>query len=80
MLFITSGVSVEVEPGDTATVAEQHERTESTLAIGVRRIDGVKCPRCWRYVPTLVKNHPDSAELCGRCLEVLSEPVGGIVS
>jgi isoleucyl-tRNA synthetase len=42
--------------------------------IRVRKADGVKCNRCWRYVPA-VRTEPDCAGICDRCVEALAEPV-----
>jgi isoleucyl-tRNA synthetase len=36
---------------------------------------GVKCARCWRYVPT-VSAEPGQDGICERCVESLVEPVG----
>jgi isoleucyl-tRNA synthetase len=40
----------------------------------VERAEGVKCERCWRYVPA-VSAEPDKTGLCPRCVEALAEPV-----
>jgi isoleucyl-tRNA synthetase len=53
MWFITSSVSVEPGAGDGLTVT-------------VRRADGEKCPRCWRFVTDLALAGP-AAGLCPRC-------------
>ena len=42
--------------------------------ICVRKADGVKCDRCWRYVPS-IRTDPDWAGICNRCVEALAEPV-----
>ncbi len=42
--------------------------------IRVQRAEGVKCDRCWRYVPS-VRTDPDLAGICDRCVEALAEPV-----
>jgi isoleucyl-tRNA synthetase len=44
------------------------------LGIRVRKAEGVKCERCWRYV-TKVRTEPDWAGICDRCVEALAEPV-----
>ena len=44
------------------------------LTIRVRKADGVKCDRCWRYVPS-VRTDPDRAGICDRCVEALAELV-----
>ena len=43
--------------------------------ITVSRADGVKCERCWRFVPEVSKDAATEG-LCPRCLEALA-PVGG---
>jgi isoleucyl-tRNA synthetase len=62
MLFIVSEV-------------ELHARDSSggeagSVAIGVDRADGVKCLRCWRYVPRIATS-PEHEGLCDRCIEAL---------
>ncbi|OFW13318.1 MAG: isoleucine--tRNA ligase [Acidobacteria bacterium RIFCSPLOWO2_02_FULL_67_21] len=44
------------------------------LTIQVEKAPGIKCERCWRYVPT-VHTEPDWAGICDRCVEALAEPV-----
>ncbi|MBF8299907.1 MAG: ileS [Acidobacteria bacterium] len=44
------------------------------LNIRVRKADGVKCDRCWRYVPA-VRTEPDWAGICDRCVEAMAESV-----
>jgi isoleucyl-tRNA synthetase len=70
-LFITSEVSVAPgEPGDGAAV--YRESDDARVAIVVRRADGVRCDRCWRYVPAL-STDPAHAGLCPRCEGALAE-------
>ena len=64
MLFIVSSVSV-VTPGDTVPAD-----ADDALLANVRRAEGVKCDRCWRYVPR-VSAEPDRLGLCDRCLEAV---------
>jgi isoleucyl-tRNA synthetase len=60
MLFIVSEVELRLAPpGDAAT-----QKPEPRIAI--ERVGGVKCERCWRYVPS-VSSDPDWAGLCARC-------------
>ena len=54
--------------GDQAGVGE-------ALRLEVRRAQGVRCERCWRYV-TSVAAEPMVQGLCERCVEMLAEPVG----
>jgi isoleucyl-tRNA synthetase len=66
------------------TIGPLRERNESsangdstvppTLLVRVHKAEGVKCERCWRYVPR-VRTEPDWAGICDRCVEALAEPV-----
>jgi isoleucyl-tRNA synthetase len=58
MLFIVS--DVELRAGDSGD-----------LQITIEKAPGVKCERCWRYVP---KVSPD-AGICDRCQDALAEAV-----
>jgi isoleucyl-tRNA synthetase len=58
MLFIVS--EVELRKSDD----------EGTLTVGIERAGGVKCERCWRYVPS-VSSDPSLAGLCDRCQDAL---------
>jgi isoleucyl-tRNA synthetase len=60
MLFIVSEVAV--------TTAANPEMT-----ITIDRAAGVKCERCWRYVPS-VSTDPAWKGLCERCQDALAEP------
>jgi isoleucyl-tRNA synthetase len=66
MLYIVSEVELRAAPTDV--VANE----ESQPAIAIERAGGVKCDRCWRYVPS-VSIEPAWAGLCGRCQEALAE-------
>jgi isoleucyl-tRNA synthetase len=44
------------------------------VAVDVGKARGVKCGRCWRYVPS-VRTEADWAGICDRCVEALAEPV-----
>jgi isoleucyl-tRNA synthetase len=52
--------------------------TEGTddVRVEVEKAGGVKCERCWRYVPA-VRTEPDWAGICDRCVEALAETVNG---
>jgi isoleucyl-tRNA synthetase len=64
MLFIVSDLDLRVgAPGEAGEVT-----------VDVGRARGVKCERCWRYVPS-VRTEPDWAGICDRCVEALAEPV-----
>ncbi len=58
MLFIVSEVELRKGSG------------EGTLAVAIERAGGVKCERCWRYVPS-VSSDPSLAGLCDRCQDAL---------
>jgi isoleucyl-tRNA synthetase len=64
MLFIVSDVKLTVGGRDGA----------DRLSVAVEKASGVKCERCWRYVPR-IRTEPDWAGLCDRCVEALAEPV-----
>ncbi len=69
-LLITSEVTVSGgEPADGAAV---YREGEDSVAITVRRAAGVRCDRCWRYVPA-VSTDPSRAGLCPRCEAALAE-------
>ncbi|OFW02418.1 MAG: isoleucine--tRNA ligase [Acidobacteria bacterium RIFCSPLOWO2_02_FULL_68_18] len=65
MLFIVSDVAL------TSTAAGADE-----LRVAVDKAPGVRCGRCWRYVPR-VRTEPDWAGICDRCVDALAEPVTG---
>jgi isoleucyl-tRNA synthetase len=60
MLFIVS--EVELRPADG-----------QELGVIISRASGVKCERCWRYVPS-VSTEPQWAGLCDRCKGALLGP------
>jgi isoleucyl-tRNA synthetase len=70
MLFIVSDVVLRPAPADVDAHAEAGPR------ITIERAGGVKCERCWRYVPS-VSSAPESAGLCDRCQNALAEPIHG---
>jgi isoleucyl-tRNA synthetase len=70
MLFIVSEVELRSAPADV----EAH--TEATPHVTIERAAGVKCERCWRYVPA-VSREPEWAGLCERCQDALAEPIHG---
>jgi isoleucyl-tRNA synthetase len=65
MLFIVSEVEVRSAPADVVA------HTEAQPRVTVERASGVKCERCWRYVPS-VSTDPAWAGLCQRCQDALS--------
>ena len=40
------------------------------LSVGVRRVEGTTCPRCWQVWPKPA-GHASHPELCARCLDVV---------
>jgi len=64
MLFIVSDIDLRVGSAEGA----------DEVRVEVGKAPGVKCERCWRYVPA-VRTEPDWAGICDRCVEALAEPV-----
>ena len=44
------------------------------VQVEIDKADGVRCERCWRYVPT-VSDDPAFRGLCERCVDALAETV-----
>ena len=82
MLFITSAVSVDtdpslpVDPEQARAAGAQFTEPDGAAVIAVRRTGGVKCGRCWRYVPSVTDTDPEG--LCARCVDALAEAVGRV--
>jgi isoleucyl-tRNA synthetase len=70
MLFIVSEVELRPAPADVETAGE------ATPRVAIERAGGVKCERCWRFVPA-VSTEPASLGLCDRCQDALAETVHG---
>jgi len=64
MLFNVSDVALHLGAADGA----------DQVQVEVEKAPGVKCARCWRYVPA-VRSEPDWAGICDRCVAALAEPV-----
>jgi isoleucyl-tRNA synthetase len=64
MLFIVSDVALDLGSAEGP----------DDVRVVVERAGGVKCERCWRYVPSLT-TEPDRAGICDRCVEALAETV-----
>ena len=62
MLFIVSEVEV------------RERATGDGLEISIDRASGVKCERCWRYVPK-ISTDPARPGICERCQDALAETV-----
>jgi isoleucyl-tRNA synthetase len=65
MLFITSAVDLERQP----------EASADGVEVSVTRAEGIRCVRCWRYVPTVAPDDDHHAGLCARCVEAVTPPV-----
>jgi isoleucyl-tRNA synthetase len=63
MLFNVSDVALHLGEADGADAVQ----------VDVEKAPGVKCARCWRYVPD-VRNEPEWAGICDRCVAALGEP------
>jgi isoleucyl-tRNA synthetase len=73
MLFIVS----EVELRPTSDDGEKKDKDQPARPrIAIERARGVKCVRCWRYVPAVSKD-PAWEGLCDRCQDALAETVNG---
>ena len=70
MLFIVSEVELRPAPPDVEAHAEARPH------VTIERAAGVKCERCWRYVPA-VSTDPDLAGLCERCQDAIAETIHG---
>ena len=64
MLLIVSDLELKTTDADAA----------DQVTVEVEKAPGVKCERCWRYVPT-VRSEPDWAGICDRCVDALAETV-----
>jgi isoleucyl-tRNA synthetase len=63
MLFIVSDVALHVGTREGA----------DEVQVDVERAPGVKCERCWRFVPAL-HAEPPWAGICDRCVDALGQP------
>jgi isoleucyl-tRNA synthetase len=70
MLFIVSEVELRAAPADVEAHADAKPH------VTIERAAGVKCERCWRYVPA-VSTDPDLAGLCDRCQDAIAETIHG---
>ena len=64
MLFIVSELSLQLGAADGP----------DEVSVEVEKASGVKCGRCWRFVPA-VRTEPEWVGICDRCVEALAEPV-----
>jgi isoleucyl-tRNA synthetase len=56
----------QVVGGEAATPSQAYPG----LRLGVRRAEGVPCPRCWQVCADPPR-HPEHPDLCPRCLDVV---------
>ena len=68
MLFNVSDVQLTVR--DDAGSNEQ-DPAHPVVRVEVEKAPGVKCARCWRFVPS-VRTEPDCAGICDRCVDALA--------
>ncbi|MDO8527475.1 MAG: isoleucine--tRNA ligase [Deltaproteobacteria bacterium] len=66
-LFIVSEVAFGKASGDWVHTSEELPG----LKVGVEKSLGLKCARCWKYLPSVGKN-PQHPEICERCVEVVA--------
>ena len=62
--------------GRAAAAGAQFVEPAGAAVIEARRAGGVKCDRCWRYVPSVSDRDP--AGLCSRCVDALSEAMESV--
>jgi isoleucyl-tRNA synthetase len=67
-IFGVSQVDLDVVPTDGGGVPEG-------VQVVVSRADGVKCERCWRFVPSVTESGAFKG-VCDRCVDALDEPGG----
>ena len=75
-LFGVSHVTLKSPASAEATAGRQaaSPKPDAGLQVLVEKAEGVKCERCWRYVPE-VSQDAERTGLCPRCVEALAEPV-----
>jgi isoleucyl-tRNA synthetase len=85
MLFIVSEVELRPSTRDDDARSGQGPSTRDEEAarsgrgpieIAIERALGVKCERCWRYVPA-VSTDAATAGICERCQHALAQAAGG---
>jgi isoleucyl-tRNA synthetase len=65
--------------GVSQVVLEAAPPEQPGVVVSVHRADGIKCERCWRYVPS-VSDAGEFKGLCERCVDALSQPLLGRAS
>ena len=73
-LFGVSDVGVGPVQVGTGFAGDGGSMVSPPFNVRVQKADGVKCARCWRYVPS-IRTDPDWAGICDRCVDSLAEPV-----
>ena len=76
MFFIASAVHVTAVDQLADDAVPQVIQADGRARIEVARAEGVKCQRCWRYVPA-VSTEADHTGVCERCANALEVVVGG---
>jgi len=76
-LFIVSDVSVETDEQAAANegAGTLVELEDGVARVAVGRASGVKCQRCWRYVPA-VSTAGETEGLCDRCADAVGQGAG----
>jgi isoleucyl-tRNA synthetase len=68
MLFNVSDVELIVHAGSEE---QDPANPAGEVRVEVEKAPGVKCARCWRFVPS-VRTEPDCAGICDRCVDALA--------
>jgi isoleucyl-tRNA synthetase len=72
-IFIVSEVELKQAKGGRREAEDgQQPAGGSHVSVSVGRAGGVRCERCWRYVPA-VSTDPRHLGVCDRCVEALAE-------
>ena len=70
-MYVHCARDVEDRAGTRPAPPDVEAHNESLPRVTIERASGVKCERCWRYVPA-VSTDPEWAGLCDRCQDALS--------
>ncbi|CAA2962259.1 isoleucine--tRNA ligase, chloroplastic mitochondrial, partial [Olea europaea subsp. europaea] len=78
-IFITSQVEIlpsleNVQDEDILCTGEYLIQGKNKIWVGVSRATGSKCERCWNF-SSQVSTFDDHPSLCGRCYDVVSQPI-----
>jgi len=73
-IFGVSQVDLQTGPAVTGGPEKGQETTAKALHVVIDKAAGVKCARCWRYVPS-VNGTPEWLGICDRCVTALTETV-----